>query len=488
MGVVVTRGSNRISITDEFSTLSEKSTLANAAESFGKGDISLIIIQDKKEKISGIITIDRYLEVISEGMAATTMCRDIMTTTFFVTNRESSPIEIGEKIRGKEVDAVLTQDANGKLHGFFSPSDLRSLGVDLSVPVQKIQSTDLLVDVVNIRDSFVLAPFRSTLAFAAAKLHSKQIKAVLVQGKKKGIVGVVRENEFINACAEGADSDRALARDYCSDNIVRIREDTPVGEAMNIIDKHDPHAVIILGENSRFLGYVSPSDIRSIEIRSQEFNEISEQKPISSEAENELLEILTEPEEVSRPVIAQPPPRPAMLDSKEIEIDEVENEILEGIAKVSIDGFSDVLKSVISGGQLTDVVWTEDGSEVIVHPETIEVRASSGLLTVGIDMSCDQTGRGRITVRFFIGDQNDLSNLLGVREESPDGPAILIGRWAQPLQDVVWSVLLEQGEMISSSDGATLRGIGAGSDAIWYSDSNAKMHNDIKVVTQGGRS
>ena len=42
--------------------------------------------------------------------------------------------------------------------------------------------------------------------------------------------------------------------------------------------------------------------------------------------------------------------------------------------------------------------------------------------------------------------------------------------------------------MISSSDGATLRGIGAGSDAIWYSDSNAKMHNDIKVVTQGGRS
>ena len=65
MGVVVTRGSNRISITDEFSTLSEKSTLANAAESFGKGDISLIVIQDKKEKISGIITIDRYLEVIS---------------------------------------------------------------------------------------------------------------------------------------------------------------------------------------------------------------------------------------------------------------------------------------------------------------------------------------------------------------------------------------------------------------------------------------
>ena len=485
MGVVVTRGSNRISINDEFSTLSEKSTLANAAESFGKGDISLIVIQDKKEKISGIITIDRYLEVISEGMAATTMCRDIMTTSFFVTNRESSPIEIGEKIRGKEVDAVLTQDANGKLHGFFSPSDLRSLGVDLSVPVRKIQSTDLLVDVVNIRDSFVLAPFRSTLAFAAAKLHSKQIKAVLVQGKKKGIVGVVRENEFINACAEGADSDKALARDYCSDNIVRIREDTPVGEAMNIIDKHDPHAVIILGENSRFLGYVSPSDIRSIEIRS-EMHEVS---PIlTPNVNSELLDILIEPELVEQPVMPAPPPRPSMLDVQELEVEEVNNELLEGIAKVSIDSFIQTLRQVMSGGQTSDVVWTEDGSEVIVHTDTLQINAQTGLLTISVEMSCDQTGRSTVTVKFFIGDQEDLSNLVGVKEESPDGPPILVGRWAQPLQDVVWSVLLEQGEMISSSDGATLRGVGAGDDAIWYSDSNAKMHNEIKSATQGGRA
>jgi hypothetical protein len=254
---------------------------------------------------------------------------------------------------------------------------------------------------------------------------------------------------------------------------------------MSIIDKHDPHAVIILAEKSRFLGYVSPSDIRSIEIRSQDIEPIPDGRPTPLMEENELLEILTEPEEVERPVMAAPPPRPAMLDDQKIEVEEVDNEMLEGIAKVSVEGFRDVLKSVVSGGQSTDVVWTEDGSEVVVHPDSIEVRADSGLLTVGVDMSCDQTGRGRITIRFYIGNQDDLTNLVGVREESPDGPAILIGRWAQPFQDVVWSVLLEQGEMISTSDGGSLRGVGTGSDAIWYSDSNAKMH---KVTTQGGRA
>ena len=201
-----------------------------------------------------------------------------------------------------------------------------------------------------------------------------------------------------------------------------------------------------------------------------------------------LLDILIEPELVEQPVMPAPPPRPSMLDVQELEVEEVNNELLEGIAKVSIDSFIQTLRQVMSGGQTSDVVWTEDGSEVIVHTDTLQINAQTGLLTISVEMSCDQTGRSTVTVRFFIGDQDDLSNLVGVKEESPDGPPILVGRWAQPLQDVVWSVLLEQGEMISSSDGATLRGVGAGDDAIWYSDSNAKMHNEIKSVTQGGRT
>ena len=487
MGVVVTRGSNRISITDEFSTLSEKSTLANAAESFGKGDISLIVIQDKKDKISGIITIDRYLEVISEGMAATTMCRDIMTNTYFVTNRDSSPIEIGEKIRGKEVDAVLTQDANGRLHGFFSPNDLRDLGVDLTVPVKQIQPFDLLVDVVNIRDSFSLVPYRATLAAAAAKLHSKTIKAVLIQGKKKGIEGVVREIEFVDACASGADSDRALARDHSSDKIVRIREDTPVAEAMRIIEQHDPHAVIILGEAARFLGYVSPEDIRGIKIGVQEtpppkpdFKVISDrQQGILDELNDESEELEIPPE---RPPMMPPSsPRATISDVTATPRVSAEEPIKQGITKVQVDGFLDSLRSVISPDGSEDIVWSEDGSEVVVHCSSLDASIGDGSLQVTVEMSCDQCPRSAITVTFFIGKSDDLSNLYGVREQAPSGPKVLVGRWGRPFQDVVWSTMIEQGEIIAKRDESDLTGIGAGSGAIWFANSKSPMHAKSKV-------
>ena len=339
---------NRGSITDEYSILGLKSSLSDVAQVFQKGESSLVVVEGKKGVVSGIITIERYLDVIAEGKdPSSSKCRDIMTSNFLMMERDSTPAVIGNKVRGKDVDAVLISNSSGGIHGYFSPSDLRSFGVDLSVrPAPPIALSDLLVDVVNIRDSFSLIPYRGSLATAAAMLHSKQIKAVLIQGKKKGIVGVVREVEFLDACAKGADSDRALARDYSSNNIIRIRDDTPVGEAMSIIEKYDPHAVIILGEKSRFLGYVSPEDIRGINAT------------------------------VSSSTMIEP-------DTSQFETNEVstphDSEILEDLLSDDSEDLRDVLVLNLTDGNNSDVIWNDGGSEIIFRSESISIYHSKAI-------------------------------------------------------------------------------------------------------------
>ena len=480
---------NRISIKDEYTTLPLKSKLFQVAECFAKGDISLIVVEGKKGVVSGIITIDHYLEMISEGHDPKSVtCKDLMTTSFLMVERDSTPMEIGEQVKEKEVDAVLIRNSSGGIHGYFSPNDLRSLGVELKKKQSPpISSSDILIDVVNIRDSFALLPYRASLAAAAAKLHSKRIKAVLVQGKKKGIEGVVREVEFLNACANGADSDRALAREHASDKIVRIREDTPVGEAIRIIDQHDPHAVIILGEGARFLGYVSPEDIRGIKIGVVPTEPEKPDLTMISERQQDLLEELTE-DDVEDLV---PPERPSMMppSSPRATISDVtatprvsaEEPIKQGITKVQVDGLLDSLRSVISPDGSEDIVWSEDGSEVVVHSSTLQASIGDGSLQVSVEMSCDQCPRSAITVTFFIGKSDDLTNLYGVREQAPSGPKVLVGRWGRPFQDVVWSTMMEQGEIIAKRDESDLMGIGAGSGAIWFANSKSPMHAKSKV-------
>lgn len=480
----MTGGRKQISITDEYAVLGPKSTLSQVAESFGKGNVSLIVVEGKKGSVSGIITFERYLDVIATGKDPSSyMCRDMMTSTFIFMERDSTPTEIGNEVRGKDVDAVLIRNSSGGIHGYFSPTDLRSLGVDLRTqPNPPISSSDLLVDVVNIRDSFALVPYRASLAAAAAKLHSKKIKAVLIQGKKKGIVGVVREVEFLDACVKAANSDKALAREYSSDKIVRIREDTPVGEAIRIIDQHDPHAVIILGEGARFLGYVSPEDISGLnpdKIAKPVQTFLSEE---TTERQQDLLDELTEEVIPERPPMMPPPsPRAEITDVTSKPRVSAEDQVKPGITKVQADGLLDSLRSVISPDGTDDIVWTEDGSEVVVHSSSLSVDIGDGILKASVEMSCDQCPRSTISVTFFLGKSDDLSNLYGVREQAPAGPNVLVGRWGRPFQDVVWSSMLEQGEIVANRDQSELLGIGAGSGAIWFANSNSPMHAKSKA-------
>ncbi|PXY78537.1 MAG: hypothetical protein CXX81_07230, partial [Methanobacteriota archaeon] len=104
-----------------------------------------------------------------------------------------------------------------------------------------------------------------------------------------------------------------------------------------------------------------------------------------------------------------------------------------------------------------------------------------GLASFTIDMECDQCGREPLVVRFYLGPKNDLSNLMAAKEEAPLGHPILVGRWAEPLQDVIWYGLLD---LVSETTPDSMAiGIGADEGNLWIRiDTNADSNASARAI------
>ena len=107
----------------------------------------------------------------------------------------------------------------------------------------------------------------------------------------------------------------------------------------------------------------------------------------------------------------------------------------------------------------------EDGSEVLIHVNTLAAVFHNGHASFTVDMECDQCGRAPIVVRFYLGRRTDLRNLKGTREDGPLGHPIIVGRWARPLQDAIWFGMLD---LVSASiSNSEAEGIGADEGHLW---------------------
>ena len=62
-----------------------------------------------------------------------------------------------------------------------------------------------------------------------------------------------------------------------STNVLRLLSDTPIQTARNLIDKHQPDAVIALNPDRKFRGYLSPADYRQLKAPTSSFEEEEEE-------------------------------------------------------------------------------------------------------------------------------------------------------------------------------------------------------------------
>jgi hypothetical protein len=91
------------------------------------------------------------------------------------------------------------------------------------------------------------------------------------------------------------------------------------------------------------------------------------------------------------------------------------------------------------------VVWVDDGSDAVVHLETLAVRLLDQILLASVELETDQTGRAPLVVALAVsgldGPGSD-AGLVAVTDDLPRGNGLLAARWGHVLQDAVWAALL----------------------------------------------
>jgi hypothetical protein len=106
------------------------------------------------------------------------------------------------------------------------------------------------------------------------------------------------------------------------------------------------------------------------------------------------------------------------------------------------------------------VVWSKDGSELLVLAGKVRVQLGAGLVLVTIPVQCAEAGSAMIQVPFAVGDERRPAGLLVATEERPRGPAAVVDLWGEALIAFAWRILLGIATQASAASGTDESGAG----------------------------
>jgi len=454
-----------LELRDEFAFVRNDANFADVGRSLGQTSVKVILVRGKKNKgVAGVISQTHFLKVCATGInPVSTLARNQMQANL-LRLRDDTPLDHAvEVIQEKNPDAVLVLSGESKFVGYLSPEDFRQLKITsgtkgrMGKVAEKViaAAQDAPQDVfhsLDLGDEFAFIRNDAVFSDASRILAPVHVKVILVRAKKgKGIAGVLTEPEFLKVCATGINPNKTFVSKHMLTDLLRIRSDTPLEEAVKIIGEKDPDAVLVLSPENKFVGYLSPAD----------YNEALE---LLKKKEIEVFDVPS-----IKPEIAPPPPPPPPPPKQEILL-------IDDVLNVSQKNVVEHLAKILSEGKDGPVIWQEDGSDVLVHVSTLAAVFHDGLASFTIDMECDQCGRGPLVVRFYLGPKNELSNMVAAKEEAPAGHPILVGRWAGPLQDAIWYGLLDL-VSFTAGEGQDAVGMGADEGNLWIRISESGQLN-----------
>lgn len=91
----------------------------------------------------------------------------------------------------------------------------------------------------------------------------------------------------------------------------------------------------------------------------------------------------------------------------------------------------------------TQVIWVDNGDEVVVHLDSTKVQILPRTILVSVDLETDQTGRQPLVVVLAVGDGTDNAGLVATTDQIPRGNGLLAARWGQALQASVWATVMQ---------------------------------------------
>lgn len=117
------------------------------------------------------------------------------------------------------------------------------------------------------------------------------------------------------------------------------------------------------------------------------------------------------------------------------------------------------------GGEANAVVWTHGADSLLVLLDSVTVTTGDGLVTVGLDVACDEVvsvagdPRSHIDVVLVVGTAERPTGLLAAAPV-PRGPAVIVDRWEDALVALAWQALLDAAAGLTAAAGRDADGVG----------------------------
>lgn len=124
------------------------------------------------------------------------------------------------------------------------------------------------------------------------------------------------------------------------------------------------------------------------------------------------------------------------------------------------------------------VVWARGGSELLVFPNTAEVRIGAGWLVAKIEVQTDQTGRLPLHVVYALGRAGEGDGLRVASTLQVADPSGLLTHWGEALQEALWVGVLDA---VESGAASLPRG------AVWIPQGISADDKAITVTYGGAR-
>jgi len=284
----------------------------------------------------------------------------------------------------------------------------------------------------NLRDEYASLEPKALLREVAKILAKNEVKVILLVDKsQREVVGIMTEQRFLQACATGADPAKTTASEFMSTNVLRLLSDTPIQTARNLIDKHQPDAVIALNSDRKFRGYLSPADYRQLESSTSSFEEQEEEVDEEEEGidtgspdSNLIVKLYVSHDGSGIGNIYSdecPDGNPKVVGRWGPVFQETIWKIIQELAKGQLKGKGEIaaysigesglsiytnqstsqfeislenllqnLRTELGSGQEGPVIWVEDGAEILLYNSQIKIESSDGILSVDLPIFCDQ--------------------------------------------------------------------------------------------------
>ncbi len=117
------------------------------------------------------------------------------------------------------------------------------------------------------------------------------------------------------------------------------------------------------------------------------------------------------------------------------------------------------------GSEADAVVWTHCADSVLVLLDSVTVTTADGLVTVGLDVACDEAAsaagdlRSHVDIDLVVGTAERPTGLLAAAPV-PRGPAVVVDRWQDALVALAWQGLLDAAAGLSAAAGRDPDGAG----------------------------